>query len=102
MAELVCNLPSIDVYVRKEYLRDNQDSHGKFVKGVWVSAKSIPGRAFYFETFLPDYGALYDKLPISAFLSKPKTPEVDLNLPNLQFWNCMDYNVIACHKQFIG
>ena len=25
-----------------------------------------------------------------------------MDLPNLQFWNCMDYNVVAIHKQFIG
>ena len=87
MSELVCNLPSVDVYVRKEYLKDHQDGHGEFVKGVWVTAKSIPGRAFYFETFLPEYGALYDKLPISAFVSSPETPKPDFSLPNLQFWN---------------
>ena len=74
MATLICNLPSVDVWVRREYLRDHQDGHGEFVKGVWVTAKSIPGRSFYFETYLPDYGALYDKLPISAFVSSPDTP----------------------------
>ena len=41
MATLVVNLPSIDVWVRKEYLRDGEDGHGEFVKGVWVTAKSI-------------------------------------------------------------
>ena len=102
MAGLVCNLPSIDVWVRKEYLRDLQDGHGQFVEGVWITAKSIAGRAFYFETYLPEYGAMFDKLPISAFVSKPVTPKLDMNLPNLQFWNCMDYNVTAIHKQFIG
>ena len=102
MAELICNLPSKDIWVRKEYLRDHQDGHGEFVKGVWVSAKSIPGRAFYFETYLPEYGALFDKLPISAFLSEPETPEPDLPLNNLQFWNCMDYGVVAINKNFIG
>jgi len=102
MAELICNLPSEDVWVRKEYLRDHQDGHGEFVAGVWVSAKSIPGRAFYFETYLPKYGALFDKLPISAFLHKKKTPTPDLPLNNLQFWNCMDYGVVSIHKQFIG
>ena len=102
MAELICNLPSEDVWVRKEYLRDHQDGHGEFVAGVWVSAKSIPGRAFYFETYLPEYGALFDKLPISAFLHKKKTPKPDLPLNNLQFWNCMDYGVVSIHKQFIG
>ena len=59
--QLVINLPSEKVWVRKEYLRDHVDGHGEFVEGVWVSAKSIPGRAFYFETYLPEYGALYDK-----------------------------------------
>ena len=102
MSTLVVNLPSIDVWVRKEYLRDGEDGHGEFVKGVWITAKSIPGRAFYFETYLPDYGALYDKLPISAFTSEPQTPTPDMDLYNLQFWNCMDYGVVAVSKQFIG
>tara|TARA_S200002703_G_scaffold108592_1_gene94375 strand:+ start:171 stop:821 length:651 start_codon:yes stop_codon:yes gene_type:complete len=98
---LVVNLPAIKVYVRKEYLTDHRSGFGEFVEGVWVSAKSIPGRAFYFETYLPEYGAMYDKLPISAFLDRPETPEPDLDLPNLQFWNCMDYGVVAIQKQFI-
>ena len=102
MSELICNLPAEKVWVRREYLRDLQDGHGEFVEGVWITAKSIAGRAFYFETYLPQYGAMFDKLPISAFLSKPVTPKLDMDLPNLQFWNCMDYNVTAIHKQFIG
>ena len=33
-----------------------------------------------------------DKLPISAFVSTdPETPNPDMPLHNLQFWNCMDY-----------
>ena len=102
MAALICNLPSVEVWVRKEYLTDHQSGHGEFVKGVWVSCKSIPGRTFYFETYLPEYAAMYDKLPISAFVSAPETPSPDMNLPNLQFWNCMDYGVVAITKQFIG
>ena len=102
MSTLLPNLPSNKVYVRKEYLRDLNDGFGEFVEGVWVCAKSIPGRAFYFETYLPEYGALYDKLPISAFVSSPDTPDPDLDLPNLQFWNCMDYGVTNICKQFVG
>lgn len=102
MSTLICNLPSQKVWVRKEYLRDHQDGHGEFVEGVWVTAKSMPGRAFYFETYLPEYAAMYDKLPISAFVSEPKLPDPDLDLPNLQFWNCMDYGVTAITKQITG
>ncbi len=102
MSQLICNLPAIHVWVRREYLRDHEDGHGEFVKGVWVSCKSMPGRAFYFETYLPEYGAMFDKLPISAFVSEPETPKKDLELHNLQFWNCMDYGVVSIHKQFVS
>jgi len=61
---LIANLPSYEVWVRKEYLTDHQSGHGEFVKGVWVSVKSMPGRAFYFETYLPEYAAMYDKLTL--------------------------------------
>jgi hypothetical protein len=64
MSCLISNLPSQEVWVRKEYLTDHQSGHGEYEKGIWVSVKSIPGRAFYFETYLPEYAALYDKLPI--------------------------------------
>jgi len=80
MSCLIANLPSHEVWVRKEYLTDHQSGHGEFVKGVWVSVKSIPGRAFYFETYLPEYAAMYDKLPISAFVADPETPSPDMNL----------------------
>ena len=102
MSCLITNLPAQRVWVRKEYLRDLKDGHGDFVEGVWVSAKSIPGRAFYFETYLPEYAAIFDKLPISAFVSSPETPEPDMDLPNLQFWNCMDYGVRAIVKQHVS
>ena len=47
MSTLICNLPAVQVWVRREYLRDHVDGHGEYVPGVWLSAKSIPGRAFY-------------------------------------------------------
>lgn len=102
MSNLIVNLPAISVWVRKEYLTDFQSGKGEFVRGVWVSAKSIPGRAFYFETYLPEYGAMYDKLPISAFVANPNTPTPDLKLPDLQFWNCMDYGLTVIRKSFIS
>ena len=80
MSELICNLPAVKVKVRREYLRDLEDGFGEFVDGIWVSCKSIPGRAFYFETYLTEYGALFDKLPISAFLSRAEIPNPDLPL----------------------
>ena len=99
---MITNLPYYKVWVRKEYLRDHIDGHGEFVSGVWICAKSLPGRAFYFETYLPTYGAMYDKLPISAFLSSPESPWPDLPLNELQFWNCMDYDVTSIVKMGVS
>ena len=102
MAQLICNLPNNKVWVRKEFLHDGKSGHGEFVEGHWVTAKSIVGRAFYFETYLPEYGAMFDKLPINAFVSSPEKPDKDYPLHDLQFWNCMDYGVTCIYKQFIG
>lgn len=81
---------------------DHKSGHGELVEGYWVTVKSLPGRAFYFETYLPEYAGMYDKLPISAFLTKPEIPSPDMDLTNLQFWNCMDHGVRVIEKQFIS
>jgi hypothetical protein len=96
----VCPLPPIKVKVRAEYLYDHQSHHGELVEGVWCSVKSIRGEAFRFETYLPEYGALYDKLPISAFLWKPLDGE-DLPLDFLQIWDAMAYEVTLVEKPLL-
>lgn len=104
----VVNLPPKKVWIRKEYLRDLRDGHGEYVKGWWVSLKSIWGRCFYFETYIPEYGALYDKLPISAFLDwesdhhdRPREIKPDLPISDLQYWDSFDYDVRVIEKQFL-
>ena len=86
MAFLVANLPPIKVYVKKEYLYDHEKGPGELVEGVWISVKSIEGRALYFETYLPEYGALYDKIPISAFVTSPDIKD-NLGLEELELWD---------------
>ena len=83
---LQANLPPIELYVKKEYLYDLEKGHGELVDGLWVSVKSIQGRALYFETYLPEYGAVYDKLPLSAFVWK-KDYEGEIKLEELELWD---------------
>jgi hypothetical protein len=98
----VCPLPPIKVAVRAEYLYDHEKGHGEFTAGIWVSVKSIYGEALRFETWLPETGALYDKLPISAFLSEPKLPDPDLPLDFLQIWDAMSYDITVVDKPFLS
>jgi len=101
MSFLVANLPPTKVYIKKEYLYDHQKGHGEFVEGVWITVKSIQGRALYFETYLPEYGALYDKLPISAFVNSP-TIKDSLELEELELWDAFSYHITIIEKKNLG
>lgn len=100
MSFLIHNLPLIHVDVRKEYLYDLEKGFGEYTPGMWISVKSVQGKALYFETLLFEYGALYDKLPISAFVWK--SPEEELDLDTLQLWNCFDYNITVIKKPMLS
>ena len=100
MAFLVHPLPLVNVYVRKEYLYDLEKGHGEYTPGIWVSVKSVQYKALYFETLLTDYGALYDKLPLSAFVWKKD--HGDLPLDVLQLWDCFDYDITVIKKPMLA
>ena len=84
--------------VRKEYLYDLEKGHNEYTPGIWISVKSVQGKALYFETLLTDYGALYDKLPLSAFVWK--TDHGNLSLDTLQLWDCFDYNITVIKNHY--
>ena len=100
MSFLVHPLPPQHVYVRKEYLYDLQEGHGEYTPGIWISVKSTQYKALYFETLLTEYGALYDKLPLSAFVWK--RPHGDLPLDVLQLWDCFDYDITVIQKPLLS
>jgi len=103
VAYLVCNLPPVPVYVRKEFLYDHQDGQGQLTPGIWISVKSVQGKALYFETLLTEYGALYDKLPISAFVWDRSYDRLrQLSLDTLQLWDCFDYNITVIKKPLLS
>jgi hypothetical protein len=100
----VCPLPPVKVLVRPEYLYDFQcDKDAPLVEGIWCSVKSIKGEAFRMETYLPEFGALYDKLPISAFYAADscRVVGVDLPLDVLQIWDCLSYHVTVVDKPLL-
>ena len=100
MSFLVHPLPPENVFVRKEYLYDLEYGHGEFTPGLWISVKSTQHKALYFETLLTEYGALYDKLPLSAFVWK--TDHGDLPLDVLQLWDCFDYHLTVVEKPILS
>jgi hypothetical protein len=102
MSFLVVNLPPVHCYIRKEFLYDFTCGHGEFVPCIWVTAKSIRGQAFRIESYLPQYGAMYDKLPLHAFVSRTSDLDEFLPLDHLQIWDCFSYNAAIIKKSFVS
>lgn len=103
MSFLVANLPPIHSWVRREFLYDFEQGHGEYEPCVWVTAKSLRSQALRIEVYLPNYGALYDKLPISAFVSRTEDLDPDNFLPldTLQIWDCFSYDLAVIQKAFL-
>lgn len=103
MAFLVANVPPIHCWVRREFLYDFQQGHGEYEPAIWISIKSIRGQAFRIESYLPRYGALYDKLPLHAYVSRDQDldPTAWLELDTLQIWDCMSYDFAIIQKTFL-
>lgn len=102
MSLLVLNLPPIHCYIRKEFLYDFQRGEGEYVPCIWVTAKTIRGQAFRIEAYMPEYGALYDKLPLHAFVSRTENLGEFLPLDYLQIWDCFSHHATIIKKSFIG
>jgi hypothetical protein len=103
MSHLIVNLPPIKSFIRKEFLYDFEKGHGEYVPCIWISLKSITGEAFRIESYLYEYGALYDKLPLSAYVWKTDVHVTDLlPLDQLQIWDCMSYNIAILEKSLIS
>lgn len=102
MSYLIANLPAVQCFVRKEFLYDFQYGFGEYEPCYWVSAKSIKGRALYFECLLTNFGALYDKLPISAYVWRTDIAEDFLPLDYLEIWDCFSYNISVIEKQLLN
>lgn len=108
MSYLIANIPCVEVWVDKRYLynfeKDDSGAYlgeGEFERGHWVTVKSIPGRALLFETYMDEYGALYDKLPLSAFRWHLDSLSTEYPLDWLQLWDCLSYNISVIEKSAI-
>lgn len=101
MSYLVANLPPVQCYVRKEYLYDFEKGHDEFEPCYWSTVKSIKGKALYIESYLSNYGALYDKLPISAYVWKTELEEL-LPLDHLEIWDAFSYNITVIRKEILS
>lgn len=108
MSYLVANIPAVEVLVDRRYLYDWQKGPdgqvlgtGEWEPGHWVTVKSVPNRALLFETYIDRFGAMYDKLPISAFRWHLEDLKTDYPLDWLQIWDGLSYNISVIQKRVV-
>ena len=98
----VANIPYTKCWVRKEYLHDLERGHGEFVEAVVLAVKSVQGRALMFEAYLPEYGACFDKFPLSAFVwRKDIKEEEQLPLGQIELWDAFSYDIQIWTKRML-
>ncbi len=97
MSYLVSSLPPLKCFVRREFLYNFEKGHGEYEPAIWVSIKALRGQVFRIESLLPNYGALYDKLPIHAYVWHTDNPGL-LPIDTLQLWDCMGYKFTVVEK----
>ena len=98
----VANVPYIKCWIRKEYLHDLEKGHGEFVECVLLAVKSMQGRALMFEAYMPDYGACFDKFPLSAFVWKKDFKEEEqLPLGDISLWDGFSYDIQIWSKRLL-
>ena len=92
MAYLNANIPPIYCKIRTEYLYDMDEKKRGERDCVIFGLASISGRALLFHVLLPN-GAVYYRLPISAFFQKhfSRAEVPDMSIDELELWNCFSY-----------
>ena len=96
MSYLNANIPPIYCKIRREYLYDLREHQGETEDCVVFGITSISGHALLFHALLTN-GAIYWRLPISAFLQRRISSNVHStqmehqDLEDLQLWNSFSY-----------
>ena len=96
MSYIIASLPPLKCFVRREFLYNFTKGQGEFEPAIWVSIKALRGQVFRIESLLPNYGALYDKLPLHAYVWTHS--HGDLPIDALQLWDCMGYRFTVLEK----
>ena len=81
MAYLNANIPATYAQIKREYLYDLKKHHGEVEDCIVFGLSALTGRSILFHAIMEN-GAIFYRLPISAFIKKdlthPECPQDDL------------------------
>jgi len=92
MSYLNANIPVQYAQIRREYLYDGRKHKGETEDCIIFGITSMAGRAILFHALMEN-GAVFYRLPISAFIQRGFKPEAvpGKRLDELELWNCFSY-----------
>ena len=76
MAYLNANIPPTYAQIRKEYLYDLKKHKGEVEDCIIFGLSALTGRAILFHAIMEN-GAIFYRLPISAFIQKGFDPSIE-------------------------
>ena len=100
MAYLNANIPPIYAQIRREYLYDLKKHHGEVEDCIVFGITSLGSRAILWHAIMEN-GAIFYRLPLSAFIQKNFKPEdvPIFRLDELELWNSFSYfPAVTCWK----
>ena len=74
MAYLNANIPPTYAQIRREYLYDLKKHHGEVEDCIVFGISALTGRSILFHAIMEN-GAIFYRLPITAFIQKGFKPE---------------------------
>ena len=92
------NIRPLKCFLKKEYLYNLEAHHGELEECHLFAVSSIKGRALGFHAFLST-GAVFYRLPLSAFVWKKDALPVELDL--LQTWDQLGYHIAVIEYDFL-
>ena len=92
MAYLNANIPVTYAQIKREYLYDCKKHHGEVEDCIIFGMSALTGRAILFHCIMEN-GAVYYRLPISAFIQRGYDPKdvPEYRLDELELWNSFSY-----------
>ena len=86
MAYLNANIPPEYAQIRREYLYDLKKHHGEVEDCIIFGLSAITGRSILFHCIMEN-GAIFYRLPISAFIQRGFKPKkfLDVDLTSYSF-----------------
>lgn len=96
------SLPYTNVWVKKSFLTGpNNFKWGKdeMIPAVLVGIKAVFNCAPLYEIYIPEYGACYDKTLQCAIFNKPESPDREIRLPDVAWWDCIAPEIQVYEKR---